>query len=411
MSLALGADPPPPADIWGPLKPNLEVRTWLEHRDGPAFGKNPDYTTLLIRTRFNLEYRATNWFRIGGTFQDIHAPGYFQPTPGSAQNPAELHEAYLEFGAAGDRGWGALAGRRRFFLGSQNLIGLPEWSNYGRTYDAARLFWHNPAMRLEVLYASQVKSNPTAFDKPVLGDHILGTYNTFSKWIPKGKVDLFFLQHYQNAQGGFAGPKPLKTLSYGGRVAGAIGSPWLYDFEFVGQGGEAGVKTHRGFGTNLMVTRNKVFVDPLDWVFEYKYASGTADPTSNKSGTFDQLYPANHDRYGHADLLGFRNVETVRFVNRIHWGKHTTLNVSYANNWVAQARDGMYDLTGKLIASSPNGTAGRHIGQELAFFTMHRFGHFQFGGGYAYWWLGDFARGTTPGVSPRYYYLHQSFVY
>ena len=405
-----GADPPGNDPFWGRFKPALEFRTWLENRDAPAFGKNPDYTTLLIRTRFNLEYRASSWLRIGGTMQDTRAPGYSDPKPGSAKNPTELHEAYAEFGRA-DNGWGGLIGRRRFFLGTQDLIGLPEWSNSGRTYDAARLFWRNPAVRLEALYVSIVKFNPNGFDKPVLGDHIVGTYNTLNQLVPDAKLDLFLLRHEQNVPGGFSGPGKLATLSYGGRLAGAIGKPWLYDAEVAGQSGEIGVKTHRAWATNLLLTRKNALFTPLDMVFEYKYASGTSDPKSGRSGTFDQLYPANHDRFGHADLFGWRNLSTLRWINRAHWGKRTTINVTYTNNWVAQANDGLYDSSGRLFATPPASNTSTHVGQELAVFSVTRIGHFQFGAGYAYWWLGNYARAATPGASPQYLYVHQTFVF
>lgn len=406
-----GADPPAGDSFRSRLKPSLEFRTWFEDRGGPAFGKNPDYTTVLIRTRFNLEYRAKEWLRVGGTFQDTHAPGYYDPKPGSARNPTELHEAYVELGGKGDRGWGGLVGRRRFFLGSQNIFGLPEWSNSGRTYDAARLFWHNPSVRVEALYVSIVKFNPNGFDKPVLGDHIIGTYNTLSNVVPQAKLDLFFLGHSQNIPGGFVGPGKMSTLSYGGRLAGAGGKPWLYDLEFIGQTGEIAYRPHRAFGTNLMVTRKNVFVEPVDLAFEYKFASGTRDPKSGSSATFDQLYPANHDRFGHADLFGFRNLRTIRAVSRYRAGKRTTVNVTYANNWAAQAADGLYDLLGKLYAAPPAGNTKTHIGQELAIFSVTRVGHFQFGAAYAHWWIGDYARAATPGATPHYFYLHQTFVF
>lgn len=405
------ADPPAADPFWGRFKPSVEFRAWLEHRDAPSFGKNPDFTTVLIRTRFNLEYRASSWLNLGGTVQDARAPGYYDPKPGSAKNPTELHEAYAEFGRKGENGWGGLIGRRHFFLGSQNIIGVPEWGNSGRTYDAARVYWRNPAMHLEALYVSIVKFNANGFDKPVLGDHLIGTYNTFSKAVPKAKMDLFLLGHSQNIPAGFAGPGRLQTFSYGGRLAGAAGKPWLYDLELIGQTGEIAYKPHSAFGTNLMATRKSAFVAPLDLVFEYKYASGTSDPKASRSNTFDQLYPANHDRFGHADMFGFRNISTVRWVNRVRWGKHTTINVAYANNWVAQAKDGLYDLLGKLYASPPASNTSTHVGQELAIYSMTRVGRFQFGAGYAYWWIGDYARAATPGASPQYLYLHQSFVF
>ena len=51
---------------------------------------------------------------------------------------------------------------------------------------------------------------------------------------------------------------------------------------------------------------------PLGLTGEYNYASGDADPTDGTRGTFDQLYPTGHDKYGLADQVGWRNIHHLR---------------------------------------------------------------------------------------------------
>ena len=41
-------------------------------------------------------------------------------------------------------------------------------------------------------------------------------------------------------------------------------------------------------------------------------ASGDANPADGIRGTFDQLYPTAHDKYGLADQVGWRNIHHVR---------------------------------------------------------------------------------------------------
>src|SRR5688572_1409875 len=47
-------------------------------------------------------------------------------------------------------------------------------------------------------------------------------------------------------------------------------------------------------------------------VAEYNYASGDKDPADGQRGTFDQLYPTPHDKYGLADQVGWRNIHNAR---------------------------------------------------------------------------------------------------
>ena len=45
---------------------------------------------------------------------------------------------------------------------------------------------------------------------------------------------------------------------------------------------------------------------------EFNYALGDANPGDGVRGTFDQLYPTAHDKFGLADQVGWRNIHHVR---------------------------------------------------------------------------------------------------
>jgi hypothetical protein len=149
---------------------------------------------------------------------------------------------------------------------------------------------------------------------------------------------------------------------------------------------------------------------PLDVSGEYKYASGTANPKDvTKSGTFDQLFAANHDKFGHADLLGWRNIHNVRSLATLGWTKNLAFNLMYNEFWLASARDGFYNGSGKLIARSADGSAGRHVGREADAFFTYRYRQFQFGAGYGFFFNGAVVIKTTPGASPSYVYVFQTY--
>jgi hypothetical protein len=151
----------------------------------------------------------------------------------------------------------------------------------------------------------------------------------------------------------------------------------------------------------------------LDAGGEYKYASGSADPADRAhSGTFDQMYPANHDKFGHEDLIGWRNIHNIRALATLVVTPRVAVNFMYDTYWLASTRDALYNLSGVAVSRSAAGTAGRHVGQEAdVFMTWKLDGHWTVGAGYAYFFMGEFVRDTTPHLSPRYLYFFHTFAF
>jgi len=85
------------------------------------------------------------------------------------------------------------------------------------------------------------------------------------------------------------------------------------------------------------------------------------------------------------------------------------VNFMYNNFWLASARDSLYNGSGKSIATSANGSAGRHVGQETDVFVTFKWRHFQTGAGYGYVYPGTFLLKTTPGVAPTYVYIFHTY--
>ena len=146
---------------------------------------------------------------------------------------------------------------------------------------------------------------------------------------------------------------------------------------------------------------------PLDAYVEYKFASG--ESRSEYSGAFDQLYPAAHDKLGHADVLGWRNVKNWRALAAWTGKPGLTVNLMYNNSWLADRRDALYNSQGRAIARSADGSAGSHIGQELDLFFTYKRSGWTTGAGYGHLFPGEFVERATPGHSPSYAYVFQSY--
>jgi hypothetical protein len=199
--------------------------------------------------------------------------------------------------------------------------------------------------------------------------------------------------------------------TFGGRLAGPALFDSNYSLEGVLQNGKMGPARHRAAAWfSSLARRWTVDGKPLDVSGEYKFASGTKDPGDiSKSATFDQIYPANHDKFGHQDLFGWRNLHNVRALAVLGITKSFALNFMYDSYWLASLRDGLYNGSGKLIARSPTGVAGRHVGQEADIFGTYKYRHFLFGAGYGHFFSGEFIHNATPGVGPTYLYLFHTY--
>ena len=152
------------------------------------------------------------------------------------------------------------------------------------------------------------------------------------------------------------------------------------------------------------------FNRPLTLSAEYKVASGNKAGDAN-NGTFDQLLPANHDKFGHEDLFGWKNLKTFRSLETLNLTKHFALNVMYSNDWLYSASDSLYSSSGSSIALSRTGTAGTHVGQELDAFATYSWGHHLLGAGFGHFFKGEFVAATTPGINPRYFYVFQQYTF
>ena len=179
--------------------------------------------------------------------------------------------------------------------------------------------------------------------------------------------------------------------------------------EAIAQTGHVGPLTHRAFGfVDQVGYRTVVYKLPLDLATEYKYASGT-NASSGRSGTFDQLYPAAHDKLGHVDLFAWKNVHNIRSMATltVHKGWNTVL--MYNNTWLASPTDGVYTTASKLIARDVTGRSGRHVGQEVDVYTNYTLGGMSVGAGVGQFFPGGFLQKTTPGAHTRLVYLSTGY--
>jgi len=387
----------------------FEERTRWEEKDGVTFGKSVDQQDMLSRLRIGADFTPVSWFTISAMGQDARAPFYGAKAPNSIRDTMDLQEGYIELFRSRKTGFGAIFGRQMLNFGDSRIIGSPQWSNVSRTFDTGRLYYRTEKMRFEVLMVSPVKVLPDQFNVPDLGERIWGTYDTFSKVWHGASIDAYALRHSQNKIGGWTGTGTLGTDTFGGRIYGPLPGKFAYDAEGIGQIGHSGLLTQRAFAYFAGASRKTtVLTKPLNFSGEYKVASGTG-PGSSNSGTFDQLSPANHDKFGQEDLFGWRNLRTLKSLETLNITRSFALNAMYTDEWLDSPTDSLYNSSGSVIATSKKGTASTKVGQEMDGFVTYKYGAHLFGAGVGHFFKGEFVTETTRNINPRYFYIFQQY--
>jgi hypothetical protein len=395
-------------DSGGKVTVTLEERTRWEEKYGVNFGKDRNQQEMLSRLRIGMTFQPKPWLALSAMGQDARAPFYGKPAPTSMRDSMDLHESYVVFGSAKSR-LNFSAGRRMLNYGELRVIGVPQWGNVSRTYDHGRLEFSTKKMTLDGLMISPVLVCSDSFNKPDLGNRYWGTYNVFPKVWRGMSVDAYALRHSQNKIGGWTGDSSLGTNSYGARAYGPLPAQFAYSLEGIAQNGHAGKVDHRAFGWFAAISHPFKLGDlPLDTWAEYKAASGS-HYGADHSATFDQVAAAYHDKFGHMDLFGWRNIKTFRTQETFIIRKVLAVNLMYSDHHLFSASDSVYNGTGSKIATSAKGTAGTHVGQELDSFLTFKVGAHTFYAGFGHFLKGEFIRNTTSGINPRYFYIAQQY--
>ena len=387
----------------------FEERTRWEEKDGVNFGSAVNQQDMLSRIRIGAEYDPFDWLGFSAMGQDARAPFYGVGAPNTLRDTMDLQEAHIDILTRHRRGLSATFGREMISYGEGRVIGIPDWTNVSRAYDNARVRYRFEHAQIEVLMLSPVKVLPDSFNTPDLGERIWGTYNTFSKVWHGASFDAYGLRHSQNKIGGWTGKGTLGTDSFGGRFYGPLAYGFDYSMEGIGQIGHSGHVDQRAYAWFSEISKKlTAFNKPLTFSGEYKIASGTKRGETHSS-TYDQLAPANHDKFGFEDLFGWRNLQNLRAVSSYNLTKAFAINLEYDNDWLDSASDSLYNSSGKSIAVSSKGLYGTHVGQELDSFATYKYNAHLFGAGFGHFFEGEFVERTTHGINPRYFYVFQQY--
>ncbi len=376
-----------------------EERVRMEQIAGQNFAAIGDLY-VMNRLRLNLELRPLRWLLFSFQAEDARVFGQnADPAPASQKNAMDLRLGWVQLG--GDEGAASLRlGRQRLDFGDGRLLADPNWSNVGRSFDAARLSLRRRLLKLDLFSGAAVKVDPTGFDEPAPGAHFYGAYGSLGGWIPRAVIEpyLFWrLEHTYKNEIGASGNLDEKTSGF--RWAGKFGRSMDYTAEVALQTGSwAGDRisawmVHWLLGYTLAGTKHRPRL-----YLEYDRNSGDRALKDGRHGTFDGLFAASHDKYGLTDLICSSNALHGRSGLQYPLHPKVTVGGAYNEFWLASASDGLY-IGGKLLARSADGAAGTHVGREVdAQAQWSPSSVTQISAGYGRLFPGEFLRHTTSGM-------------
>jgi hypothetical protein len=330
------------------------------------------------------------------------------------QNTWDIRQAYVQLGSSTEGPADLTVGRQIFAFGNERVIGPSDWVNAGRTFDAVRFDVHQSGYEVSLFASSVVVGLDGSMDHHLPGNNLYGAYGSFKNAVPKATLEPYILWRLAPANAGLpetANRGHLNETTIGLRLAGDLPAAFDYEIEMDRQAGSLGANSIRAWAGywSLGKTFRGVASAPRVF-FESNYASGSKNPSGRTWGTFDELYPSNHDKLDFADQFGRKNIQQVRAGVGETIGKKWKLRQTYESLWLATTHDALYASSGAIsISADPNATS-RHIGQEVDISAQYQVnGGIAAGFGCARLFSGRFLKTVSPGKDYTYPFVYLTY--
>jgi len=393
-----------------------EYRSRIESEHGIRYTTTND-SYLLSRFRFNVTIQPAQWLAFFGETQDAHVFfNQYVPDTLPYQNAWDIRQAYVQLGSSTE-GWANLiVGRQVLAFGNERVIGPSDWVNAGRSFDVVRLDAHQTGYKVSLFASSVLVGADGVMDHHFQGNNLYGVYGSFKNAFPGLTLEPYVLWRVAPANAGLpetANRGHLNETTIGLRLVGDLPQAFDYEIEMDRQTGSLGASSiHAWAGYwSLGKTFRGVRTAPRIFV-ESNYASGSKNPNGHIWGTFDQLYPSNHDKLDFADQVGRKNVQQLRAGVEESIVKKWKLRQTYEDLWLATTHDALYASSGPISIPSPSNpnATGRHIGQEVDFSAQYKVNEgITAGFGCARLVPGRFLKTDSPGKSFTYPFLYLTY--
>lgn len=406
------APPPPPPNplsfYGGKLVFDFQEKMRFEVRENnfdfnDGVNSLTDDSWLLQRARLGMKLKPVDWFTFyiqGQSSFEIDSDRPNEPGVLGAEgdDPIDIRQAYFQFGP---KTMNLTLGRQVFLYGDERVIGPLDWTNLGRTFDAARFHYERSSWWIDVFAASVVTFDSDELNASDLFNNqgmgreqvFSGIYFSSTGLVPWQVTDFYALELHEDSS---AGSTDFVSLGTRMKADPAKLSGWDYDTEMVAQFGEvrsrdlAAFAGHWGGGYNWLKNPWKPRVG-----IEYNFGTGDSSARDGHVNTFQNLFPTNHKFYGYMDLFSWQNIHNPAVSFSMQPAKSIKLQLDYHAFWLAETGDAWYRANGVTQVRPINSGAGSFVGTELDFTASWKATkNVAFQVGYSHFFAGDYLAAT-----------------
>ncbi len=401
------------------LKFSGQILVWGERWDGTYRPTDPAGTDVQdvgwLRVSLQADADIEDGLRARVEIRDARAFGQEPSTTAQLNSSGaglDLKQGWFEADDVLGSGAKVRAGRMVLSYGEQRLIGDMDWATYGRSFDgvlASRVF--DATKTKADLFATRVTERGLGTVTPGVDNDdrdFFGVYTTTPKALHHSDLDLYalYVRDLVASTGevpGSAGDTGFWTG--GARISGVKGSlDW---------GAEGAVQDGRLNGDRLWAWAGHA---EAGWTLldskgtprlslEYDRATGDRNPANGRVGSFQTLFPTNHEHYGILDLMAWQNMQAVGAALHLKPAAKWTAELGAWRLWLDSSADAWYASNGTVIRPGAPG-ASRSLGTELdAVLTWKGSDHLKVSLGGAQFFDGAFVRQTGGGGDTFWCYL------
>lgn len=382
---------------------------------GTAHDYVPDNNDFyyLHRIRLNITLTPLKGITIFVQPQWTEAPGFRSPVLPSVEDRVDFRAATVEYVTGGPVKWGVKAGRQELNFGAQRLIGSANWGNTSRGYEGVRLSREDAGLRLDLFFATVLQTRQYKLDYWRNDFQLYGFHASSKKWVKRGLLELYTFRKIAKRDAGELGRAGRSDhYTVGARGVGKLPLRLDYNFETAVQAGDLAGMAHRGWaGYWVLGYRVRSDESSPRLMANFSHASGDRQPGDGKYSTFDQLYPTNHQFYGYANRVSWRNMNEA--MAGLDWRPYARMivNFQYHSVWLATRKDAFYNFNGRAQVRNPNASSN-HLWQEFdinAVWDLRP--ELQFTLGFTHIFPGAYIRESTRGSSVTAPYLQWKYTF
>jgi hypothetical protein len=237
----------PPATNWevgGQFRLRYEVREnagAFPSRDCIRRGQDNSNDELAFREKFHLGYTPQPWITLFVEGRDSRAL-FDKRDPSPDNDELDLHQGFLAVGDPKRFPLTLKIGRQEMIYGDERFIGVSDWSNTGRVFDAAKVRFENSVFWVDAFAGRVVIPYDDHFNVANDYDFLSGIYASTRKVIPWQDTELFFLARNVTGKSpnaiapGVGGPGARDIYTPGLRLRSLPGQlkDWEYGLEAAG---------------------------------------------------------------------------------------------------------------------------------------------------------------------------------